>query len=534
MRAYLEATRAGNYEKGAEYLDLRRIAPERRQEAGPRLAREIKVVLDQQLWVDLESLSAEPGGDPEDELPSYRDRVGRIETAAGPVQILMDRVPGTSGERVWKFSRPTVSAIPGLYEEFGYGPLGEYLPEAFFTIRFLAVELWQWVGLLALLVLSWVIGTLAEMLFLRGARRIVTRTATRIDDRLLDVVASPLIVTLTAAVFYAGSFALRLSLPAQRVVGGLLRVILIASATWVAVRVVEVVARSFDEVAIARGEPAARTMIQMGSRLTKALLIGVAVLGGLHAMGYNVTAVLAGLGIGGLAVALAAQKTFENFFGGLSVLVDRPVQVGNFCRYGEKVGIVEEIGLRSTRIRSLDRTIVTVPNSEFSSLQLENFSARDRIRFFAMLGLRYETTAEQMRWILVELKRLLLAHPKVHPDPARIRFVGFGAYSLDLELFSYIRTTDWDEFLAIREDLMLLIMDVVEKSGSGFAFPSQTLYVGKDDGLDAERSRGAESQVEEWRTRGELCLPDWPHSRAREVDDSLPYPPKGSAVAGRV
>lgn len=164
-------------------------------------------------------------------------------------------------------------------------------------------------------------------------------------------------------------------------------------------------------------------------------------------------------------------------------------------------------------------------------MQIENFAARDRIRFVTTIGLRYETTAEQLRWVLVELKGLLLAHPKVEVDPARVRFVGFGSSSLDVEVYAYISTADWNEFLAIREDLLLRIMDVVERGGSSFAFPSQTLYVDKDGGLDADRSRAAELQVEEWRSRGELGLPDFPAERMREIRSSLPYPPEGSASA---
>jgi MscS family membrane protein len=214
----------------------------------------------------------------------------------------------------------------------------------------------------------------------------------------------------------------------------------------------------------------------------------------------------------------------------MELVADRPVAVGDFCRFGDKVGTVEDIGLRSVRIRTLDRTVVTVPNSAFASLQLENFAQRDRIRFYTVLGLRYETTAEQLRFVLVELKKLLVAHPKVHPDPARIRFIGFGAYSLDLEIFCYVETADWAEFLAIREDLLLRIMEIVESTGSGFAFPSQTLYLGGDDGLDESRSRAAEAQVRDWRERRELPLPDPAPESVREATDSLPYPPEGSVL----
>jgi MscS family membrane protein len=300
---------------------------------------------------------------------------------------------------------------------------------------------------------------------------------------------------------------------------------------WLAMRLIDLGTEIVSARMVARGNAAGTSLLPIGRRLAKVFLLVLAVLSLLDNLDFDITGIIAGLGIGGLAIALAAQKTFENFFASMEIVGDRPVAVGDFCRFGDNIGTVEDIGLRSVRIRTLDRTVVTVPNSQFASLQLENFAERDRIRFYTVLGLRYETTAEQMRFVLVELKRLLVAHPRVHPDPARVRFVGFGAFSLDVEVYAYVETADWAEFLAIREDLLLRIIEIVESTGSGFAFPSQTLYLGKDDGLDEARSRAAEARVREWRERRELALPDPTPEAIRELDDSLPYPPEGSALA---
>jgi MscS family membrane protein len=197
------------------------------------------------------------------------------------------------------------------------------------------------------------------------------------------------------------------------------------------------------------------------------------------------------------------------------------------------MGTIEEIGLRSTRVRTLDRTVIAIPNSEFAALQVENFARRDRVWFNARLGLRYETTPDQLRWILVEIRKLLYAHPRVDPDPARVRFVGFGQYSLDLEIFAYVTTPDFGEFLAIRQDIYLRIMDVVAASGTGFAFPSQTTYLGRDTGLDPARSRKAEADVQTWRERGELYLPEFPPETIASLRASLPYPPSATHIAPR-
>jgi MscS family membrane protein len=227
-------------------------------------------------------------------------------------------------------------------------------------------------------------------------------------------------------------------------------------------------------------------------------------------------------------VALAAQKTIENLFGGVTLFADRPVRVGDFFRYGDQVGTVEEIGLRSTRVRTLDRTVVTIPNAQFSNMALENFAKRDRMRLWTMIGVRYETTPDQLRFLLARLREILLAHPRVTEDPARVRFVGFGAYSLDMEVFAYVDTPDWNEFLQVREDIYLLFVDAVKEAGTGFAFPSSTMYLGRDSGLNKEEVRQAEARVAEWREKGMLPFPHFPQSVHDQLNNTLKWPPPGS------
>jgi hypothetical protein len=229
--------------------------------------------------------------------------------------------------------------------------------------------------------------------------------------------------------------------------------------------------------------------------------------------------------------ALAAQKSLENLIGGATIYTDQPLRVGDFCRFGERVGTVEEVGLRSTRVRTLDRTLVSIPNADFSGLQLENFTVRDKIWFHPRIGLRYETSPDQIRYILVEIRKMLYSHPKVDPDPARIRFVNFGAYSLDLDVFAYVKTRDYGEYLEVAEDLNLRIMEIVAEAGSSFAFPSQTTYIENGAGLNEPRARQAESQVDRWRQSKELYLPGFPQTKIHELTNTLDYPPNGSPQA---
>jgi MscS family membrane protein len=299
-------------------------------------------------------------------------------------------------------------------------------------------------------------------------------------------------------------------------------------ATWILVRLVNILADVAKGKLEDSDRRAAVAVVPLGARTLKAFLLVIAGLALLQNLGFNVSGLIAGLGVGGLAVALAAQKTIANLFGGVSIIADQPVRVGDFCRYGDgQVGTVEEIGIRSTRVRSLDRTLVTVPNSDFSELRLENFAVRDRMRLHVTIGLRYETSPDQLRHVLTGLRKMLIAHPHVFEELRRVRFVGFGASSLDLEIFTYITTEDWNEFLAIREDIFLRVMDIVADSGTGFAFPSQTLYLGRDSGLDPDRTERAEGEVSKWRDATTLPFPEFSAETTAGIAP-LEYPPPGS------
>ncbi len=529
VAAYLEAGRQGDWEEAARFLNLSPVPRNERASQGPVLARQLKTVLDRELWVELELLSRRPEGDPDDGLPRGRDRVGVIRTASGEVSVLVERVAGETGPE-WKIAAATVARIPELYEEFGDGLLGRVLPPVFFDSQLFGVQLWQWIGLLGLVFVAWLASWAFVRVLVGLVRPLVARSKTEIDDHLFAAVLGPARLIAALGFFRLGLVPLALSLPAQRFLVGAEKVLAIVAVAWFLLRLIDLLSQMAASRLEARDQTEVVRFMPLGRKTVKVVVVGLAVLAGLDSFGFDVTALIAGLGIGGLAVALALQKTLENLFGGATLIADRPVQVGDFCRFGDKVGTVEEIGLRSTRVRTLDRTLVSVPNADFSTLQLENFAKRDRIWYHPTLGLRYETTPDQLRYVLVEIRKMLYAHPKVDPDPARVRFTGFGACSLDLAIFAYVRVTDYAEFLEVAEDLNLRIMDIVEAAGSGFAFPSSTTYVAKDDGLDAERVREAEATVRDWREKGELCLPGFPPEKREALRETLAYPPEGSAL----
>ncbi len=308
--------------------------------------------------------------------------------------------------------------------------------------------------------------------------------------------------------------------------------------------VVWIAARSIAEAIIASPRISPESLdahlIRLGARVIGFVVMFVLVVRVLNDVGIPVYGLVAGAGVGGLAVALAARSTLENFMGTLNLYADRPVRVGDLCRFGEdptfdwrRLGTVEEIGLRSTRIRGVDRTITTIPNAEFSNMHIVNLTRRDRMLLRKIIGLRYETTPDQFRLVLGELRKMLIAHPRIVEDQMRVRAIGFGSSSLDLEIFAYVKTRYLDDFLAVQEDVVLRIMEIVKEAGTSFAFPSQTVYHTRDSGLDPERQQAAENQVREWIAANALPFPDFTSNYRQEILDTLDYPPEGSAGSHR-
>jgi MscS family membrane protein len=523
MLGFLESARAGDWQRAAEYLDLRTIPSAARAEQGPELARKLKLVLDRTIWVDVDALSADPAGAVGDGL-ARRDVAGRIDATTPPTPVHLERVAREDGVRIWKVAQGTVDEIPALWEEFGDSELLQRLPAPLREISILEIALWQWIALL----LTGAGAVLAGVVLALLAARLLKPLFRHLP--VLNLAVAPLTMLFALGLFSAAQRELRLAVPAQRAIDGMLHAGAVLAFTWLALRIVDLVEERAAQRLVLSGQPAGRAVIVLARRGAKAVIVLIAALVALQSFGLDVTALVAGLGVGGIAVALAAQKSLENLFGGLTIVADQPARVGDFCRFGDMVGIVEDIGLRSTRVRTLERSLVTIPNAEFASMQVDNYSRRDRFWYHPAIGLRYETSPDQLRYVLVAARELLYAHPRVDPSPARIRFTGFGASSLDLEIFAYVRARDYDDFLEVAEDLNLRLMDVVARAGTGFAFPSQTVYVRPDAGLDADTGKRAQEEVARWRERGELALPAFPSDRVERLAGTLDYPPKGSAL----
>jgi MscS family membrane protein len=522
VRGFLSSAKERDYVKAAEYLDLRNLPPGMDPSQGPELSRQLRIVLDQTLWIDVDSLSTDPEGDQSDNLSVVRERVGRISAEGKTYDLYLQRVPRGDGVYIWKFADVTVEQIPMLYQQFGYGQLERFLPAWMFDVSILGINLWLWAAVLGLSIVLFPLAMLVTRLLTYCLRLLHTELADQFE-RLFSGPISLLIWTVmvrNAATVLGSSVALSALSQARTV-----QVIALA---WLFMRVVDFAVQRAGSNLEQKGLAGSRVLLVPVSRLVKFIALAGAVLLWLDNAGYKVTTLLAGLSISGVAVALASQKSLENIFGAITLFTSQPVKVGDFCRFGDKVGTVEEIGLRATRIRTLERTVITVANAEFANQHLDNYSARDRFWYHPTLQLRYETTPDQIRYVLLEVRKMLYAHPKVLAEPLHVRFKSFGQYSLDVEVFAYIGVKDYGESLEVAEDLNLRIMDIVTAAGSDFAFPSEVQYSLPGKPLDEERAKAVSLQVKEWKAKRELYLPNFPAEKIAAIKNTLEYPVEGS------
>lgn len=357
----------------------------------------------------------------------------------------------------------------------------EHVPAPLLELGPRGIKLWQWIatpGLILLaLAVGYVLGRLTQAFLLRLARR----TSMSWDDVVVGEVGSPLVLAWAAIVTRA--FAPWLLLPdgTEASVIKAVELVLYFAFFWFLYRLVKVGADLITRSTWSASHPAAKAFVPLGARIARIAVVGIAVVALLAQLGYPVASLVAGLGIGGLAVALAAKPTLENLFGAFALGTDQPFRVGDFIKAESILGTVELIGFRSTRIRTLDRTLVTVPNGKLADMQIESFAVRDRFRLAVVLNLVYGTTAAQMREVIAGCEALLRAHPQIWPDDVVVRFFALGTHSLDVEVMAWFLTKDWAEFRTVRQEILLGFMEIVERAGTAFAFPTRTIHVVRGD-----------------------------------------------------
>jgi len=355
------------------------------------------------------------------------------------------------------------------------------------------LPVWQWAVVALLFVAAWIGGWVLGRLANGLARKLAARTAHGWDDLLLDRLAGPLTLLWTLLLVGLALPWLDLHASAEGFVQQVQRGGLFVAFFWMLARGVDAGAKLLARSPWAAEHPASRSLVPLGARAGKVFVLALAAVAVLSVLGYPVASLLAGLGIGGLAFALAAQKTVENLFGAFSIGADQPFRIGDFVKIEDFTGTVETIGLRSTRVRTLDRTLITIPNGKLAEMRLESFSVRDRLRFACVLRLSYATTEAQMRAVLAGVERALRALPKVSQHDAGVAFTELGESFLKVEVNAWFETQDWNEFQRVRQDALLQFMNEVSRAGTSFAFPARSIYVMADGGRPTDKRSQAQA-----------------------------------------
>ncbi|GGB41547.1 hypothetical protein GCM10011316_11870 [Roseibium aquae] len=537
-------------------FDLSQIPPVLRKDTGVEAALLLKEVLDRIPLPRLDAVpdaadlaNLEPGQGYRWRLPGTRIEIERMQSGPNAENYLFDSatvsgllesykaledLPYRSGSELTLSDFRSSNVTPGFYRFYittpGYlvpsthviGELLEHLP-AWVNVLISGQTLWQWAGLFltggTLFLVCWLtfrgFDTLSQRFpgattaWLGIFAPVVSAYFVGVAARFVDDDINFTGVELGYLLFTSGVLELALYIWAVWRLFGAIGTTILASST--------ISSRGFD----------ASLVRLLSGILAVAASIGVGAFG-LERLGVDIVPLLAGLGVGGLAVALAIRPTLENLISGLILFSDKPVRVGDFCTFGGMSGTVEDVGIRSTQIRATDRTLISVPNAKFVDMELINWARCDKMLISTVVGLRYETSDDQLRYVLVKIREMMHAHPMIDKETIRVRFNSYGASSLDVSLRVYALTRDWNEFHAIKEDVFLRIKTIIEGSGTGFAFPSQTLYMAKDDGLDEDLGRAADAEVARWRDEGCLPFPRLSPARMDALQDTLDYPPQGS------
>ncbi|MGI9291151.1 MAG: mechanosensitive ion channel family protein [Gammaproteobacteria bacterium] len=472
FQGFLLAADEKNFVKAVEFMDLRYL-PKRYRNAQPtRIAEMLAVVIEREFWIDFDLMSNDPDGEMGDGLPDYRDEIGRIEGETGEFVLLMQQVPDGEGGKIWKISNATVANIADLYSEFGYGPIAEAVADVVPDVDFLGLELFKWILMLALGLAVYPILLLLGLLL----ARIFSHPDSLLYPRVRRFFLIPFALLLVNTAMNTFVAYLGVGVRAQKMLEAQsINTILVL---WVLISLSGLMRDYYAKRLTAQGKEGAIVLLRPTTQAIQILLVVIVFLVWLDNTGFDITTILAGLGVGGIAVALALQKPLEDIFGALSLYTQQPVKIGDFCRITGETGTVEEIGLRTTRIRTLDNTLISVPNARLAAEAIDNYSARHRIRYKPVLRLRIDTSAEKVEAILEKLRLMLAKHEKVDADGARVRFQAISEDALEICISAHVMETDFASYLVIAEQLNLRILEIMDSEDVSLAVPTRALLEG--------------------------------------------------------
>ena len=493
---FLEAAQSGNYAIAAQYLQM---SSARRQADGETLAQKLQTVMNTAFAGNLKP-SRQPEGTVQEGVPADRQKLGTMSAGDVEAELELVRVSDPKAGKIWLIASDTLTKIPELYDQVQARQVETRLPSWVVKHQFAGMPLWQWFALFLLIPLAAAAGWILLMVLQVPLRWWAHRHGhSEVELRSVSGPAWLLVGTIIHRIFAAY---LGLPLLQRHYYAQVTAVAVIIGSNWILWRVIRWFLRGVRNRALARGHGGTGSLMLLGERLVKAFIFLMAVFFIFGVLGFNLTTALAGVGIGTLAIGFGAQQTIANLFGGVSVLGDEVIRVGDVCKFGDRTGTVEDIGLRSTRVRTEERTLLAIPNGTVATINVENLSRRDKILFKTVLGLHLDTSSDRLRSVLSEIRRILGSNPKVESSTIRVRLTDLAASALNVELLCYILTQDFNEFAEVREAVLLEIMNLVEDSGTSLASTSQKLYLSPDPASPKQKSETGSKRGEEESPQG--------------------------------
>jgi MscS family membrane protein len=335
----------------------------------------------------------------------------------------------------------------------------------------------------AILLLTWLLRQIISAIIPRLVRRITQRTETPVDNQIIQALQPPTSFLVTVGGLWVAVIALELPNAIEHAISVVLTSLAAYGIFWGIYRLSGPAIRIFMTVSrrTMRETPIPTLLdaklAQVAQQIVKAVVVILGLAAVAEVWGYNVTGLVAGLGLSGLAIALAAQKTLENLLGYFVILADDPLNVGEYVVFGDISGTVESIGFRSTRIRALDQSLVTVPNKTIMDANVTNWSRLAKRRLNMTLGLSYSSSPDQILSVVQAIREMLRGHELIQTDSVTVQFVEFSENALDLTIICFINAPVWADFQAARQDINLRIMTILTERGVEVAFPSRTLYI---------------------------------------------------------
>ena len=473
---FLETARQGRYKEAAEYLQMPNPAGGKSPEETARL---LYVLMENAFVERVGIISGQLEGSHQIGVPKDRQRIGVFRINGADTYVDLVHVPAPTSGEIWLFSSEVIAEVPNLFLQIEGGKTDLVPARLPGVTNLLTSSPRRFIALLLLAAISLATSWLVVYL-LRALTRVLPRW--RENAFVKDVsksLTAPMTLILGVIIHQLGVYSLGIPvltrLHYQRATG----VLLVVGVAWLVLRLVTALGDQARSRSPSGSEHRRGSIILLGQRIANVMVIIVAGLLSLSILGFNITGAIAGLGIGSIALAFAAQKTLENLLGGVSILSDEVIRIGETCRIGNREGTVEDISLRSTRFRTLECTELSVPNGQLASMTLENISRREKSPFRTKIGLRPDTSPEELRLLLAKIRSLLREHPKVDSEPLRVRLVGFGEASIDIEIHCHILTNNLDQFLGIREQLLLRIIEAITTAGTALAVSSRVLSIGE-------------------------------------------------------